>query len=311
MGNGTTGAASGPAAGAPAAQAGLAGAAVILGLVAALICAIGFRLRRAYLAAELSSAVVNGQAAEARRLLAAGADPNGTSKAGYSLLADSASAGRQDIAEALLRAGARPDWAGSCPETPLGLAIQNGYTPLALDLLRYGASAAGDGPPGPLSLLAGRRVVSSAGALRLASALLRRGGWSGPMPERLVPVHLACVHENLPLVSLLLHSAGEDTPAAAQQALDDGSALGACRLVRLAIAAGALPRAELRRLPRLWWLRRMRSSPRLSASCWPWAQTPITAVRTAEPCLAVCPTGAASMRTRHIQALPTYGPIGA
>ncbi|MBH9575298.1 ankyrin repeat domain-containing protein [Inhella proteolytica] len=89
----------------------------------------------------LSLAVLEGDVSELRRLLAAGAQPDGPNPAGHGPLALAAAWGELELAQALLAAGARVDAAGDnrYRSTPLMEATRDGRTAMAGLLLAHGA----------------------------------------------------------------------------------------------------------------------------------------------------------------------------
>ncbi|WP_374438545.1 ankyrin repeat domain-containing protein [Inhella sp.] len=90
---------------------------------------------------KLSLAVLDGDAAELQRLLAAGAPPDGPNPAGHGPLALAAAWGELELAQALLAAGARVDATGEnrYRSTPLMEATRDGRTAMAGLLLAQGA----------------------------------------------------------------------------------------------------------------------------------------------------------------------------
>jgi uncharacterized protein len=95
-------------------------------------------------------AVTGGDAAEARRLLAAGADPNARDRHGQTALMLAAHRGHAALVNVLVDAGADLDATAKYHLSALMLAIVGGHSAVALALARAGADRAirGTGAPG-------------------------------------------------------------------------------------------------------------------------------------------------------------------
>jgi ankyrin repeat protein len=187
-------------------------------------------LQRANLQAQLMYAVCNGDAAGVRELLAAGADVNAPDRVGRSALAEAVSAGKAEVADVLLAAGARAD------RDLLAAAITRGHTPAALvgRLIDAGADVTWRDADGRTALylatLANDRAVAvvlldrgaavdaiaksgrtplhavaEADAAQVVPLLLDRGANVNARDGSLAtPLHLAAVHGSWQVARLLL-----------------------------------------------------------------------------------------------------------
>ncbi|MGC4119989.1 MAG: ankyrin repeat domain-containing protein [Myxococcales bacterium] len=111
--------------------------------------------------------VVAGRAAEAKALLDRGADPNATTRWGWTALHHASRLGRAELAELLLARGASPRAKGRDGSSPLHLAAGAGQVELVGALLAAGADAADPDREGrtPLHWAAGQGHAKAVAAL--------------------------------------------------------------------------------------------------------------------------------------------------
>lgn len=111
---------------------------------------------------QLSSALWSGGPGSVAALLANGADPNATSKAGQPILHYAIWTGHQEPIEDLLRAGADPNLADKNKSTPLHAAVYYGQAHTVALLLQYGADPTRKGYYGTTPLEDARNNKSKA-----------------------------------------------------------------------------------------------------------------------------------------------------